>query len=860
MTANNYSSPLARYAIKEMYSNPGVARQFQLQLTQVSPDVGYINVFQFMGRYIKTPIEREYFLMFNMAGFDGSTWNFKDLLTRVDPVNKWINVAKICKDRGMIIDIYGDDGRLYPRDKCWVMSTYDGQHILAIQKLRAFKYGWEQARYLHCYTVQTDLYDPVTNPDNKDWPRFTSNNGNSAEEKDRMKIIYSEYKNLPGLTSVYLNGYLWNGFPSDSQLLGSETIEITNDPSVWKTETYAVDSLQNFYSIRDETRKLIVHPKKEEGDFLYRYVSDVSFYLVEGKGRGIYLHRNRASNFRQLTHRDFAVDSTLVDDMSNLEDMLKDEVRYLRLVYRKNDYAQEMQYESSGVRYLYRMNDQNIVGALVGINSTMEEWKAANLENAETNLYLDRPYGELTHEQAVEAIGYNRATQVLCGTPISYDPATGMELDVPPACREHLTLFEYDVDGLFLRMRDFAKIRHVLPSPDAHLVEFYPGKPGLRIHMDIGRDTMVVDKNTTPRFYYQKVTTEGNLVGERFYAVEDEHYTFDRETGTVNWGLPSSMFIGMILYNDQTLYKEFTLDHIDNSLSFSVTEEWVQGGILTDVAPANIMVIMNRHSLIENVDYVVRFPHIYIVNHQYLKADGNDFVLYCSEWSPISDTEPVEQTELGYVTGGVIGHNTRYNIREDRVTRTTIGGKVWDPLKVPAAELHPPSELLNPYNGLPYGVKHWYLPIRDWVPYDLTAGWKEARDQDKRMSDYLTLFARKPEPEVIPSLMDKYRVFSPFMNAVVNQILLGLIELDDLPPGESYSEDYVLRKTAEFQWLLEHDPVTRNYDRRYFAVFPYVQQTMVSVTPKELIFIRRINEVFLQSRVNINGHFEVKHV
>ncbi|AGB07161.1 hypothetical protein [Vibrio phage VP4B] len=860
MLVDNYRTPLARYAIKDMYSNPGTGRQFQLMLTQVSPDVGYINTFQFMGRYRKTPIERDYFMIYNMSGFDGSTWNFHELFTRMDPVDQWINVAKICKERGMIIDIYGDDGRLYPRDKCWIMSTYDGQQLLAIQKLRAFKQSWKEPRYVHCYTIQTEVYNPLTNNQQLDWPRFSSNNDNSAEEKDRMKIIYAEYLKLPGLTSVYLNGYLWDGFPADANLLNAEVIEITNDPSVWKTESYEVGSLPNFQSKRDNVRKLIIHPPKVEGEFGYQYVADVAFYLVNRKRRGVYLNRNEASHFRQLTHRDYAVSASLVDDKSSMEELLNEDRPQLLLVYRRNNYAQEIPYESNGVRWLYRMNDENIVGALIGINSTMKEWLAVNLEQSPTNEFLTIPYKDITHELAVESIGYNRATQVLCASPMSYDASTGMELEVPPACRNELTMFEYDPDGLFLRMRHLSRVNFVKPNSDVGLVEFFPGKPGRRIHAEAGRGVMNVDPNTTPRFYVQAVTTEGEYAGERIPAIEGKDYTFDRDTGNVTWTLLSKMFIGVILYNDQTLYKEFTLDHIDNSLTFSITREWLQGGLLMDVAPANIMVIMNRHSLIENVDYVVDFPDVHILNHQYLKDGGNDFVLYCSEWSPIDDKTPLEQSELGYVTGGVIGHNLRYNLREDRVTRTTIDGKVWDPALVPVAELDAPSELLNTLNGKPYGVKHWYLPLRDWVAYDNTAGWEEARDRDRRMSQYLTLFAKKPEPTVIPSLMDKYRVFSPFMNMVVNRILLGLLELDDLPSGESYSKDYVLRKTADFQWLLKYDPVERDYDVRYFAVFPYVQQHTALVEAKELIFIQRVNEVFLKSRININGHFEVKNV
>lgn len=855
----NYRSPLVRYAIDQMYANAGIARQFQLKLNQVSPDTGYVNTFQLMGRYRKTPIEQEYFLMFNMSGFDGSTWNFHNLFTRTDPVDQWLNVAKICKERGMIIDIYGDDGRMFPRDKCWVMSTYDGQQLLAVRNLRAFKHGWRKPMYLHCYTIQTTVYDPQSNPNSLDWPRFYSNDSQTLESMDKMKIVYNQYLNLPGLTSVYLNGYLWNGFPNTASLTGNDVIELTNDPSVVAEEIYEVETLENFQSKLDQTRKFIIHPPKEE-DFTYRYVNDVAFYLTNDQNQGVYLNRNDAGNFRQLTHRDYAVNARMVNDIANTTGLLEDHKLNLRLVYRKNDYAKVLQYETNGVRWLYRMDDQHIVGALVDVNSTVPEWQARNLEQSPANLFLNTPFMSIDHEQAVASVGYNRATQVLCGSPITYDPTKGEELEVPVSARVHLTMFEYDDKGLFLRMCYFNKVNFVKPSSDAYLVEFYPGEPGIKINHVYGNDPVTVDRNVAPRFYYQAVTTGGDLAGNKLPAVENEHYTFDRATGVVTWKLNANMFTGVVVMNDKTLYKAFTLNHLDNSLTFSITHQWEGGGVLADIAPANIMVIMNGRSLIENVDYVVRFPDVFIINHQFLKADGNDFVLYCSEWSPIDDETPVEQSELGYVMGGVIGHNQRYNLREDRIVRLTMAGQCWDPAKVPSAELTAPSEVLNPYNGYPYGVKHWYLPLRDWVDYAPEQGWSEARDRDIRMSAYLTEFAEKPAPVAVPSIMDKYRLYSPFMNAIVNQLLLGVLELDDLADGETYSNDYIMRKTEPYRWWLTADPVTLRFDARYFAVFPYVQQTTVTVSPKQLIFIRRINELFLENRVNVTGHFEVKDV
>lgn len=857
MIPENQRTPLVKHVERHLYSYPNMTHSYQLKLNQVSPNLGYVNHFSLMGRSRHTPIKDEYFLIFNLSGLDLSYWNFQDLINQTDPRDKWLNVAAICKTRQITVDIYADDGRLYPRDKCWVISTYDGQKLLAVRNLRVFQTSWRKPMYLHCYTVQTTMTE---HDGTRAYIQYASNEGNSASEINRLSEVYHRFLALKGLTTVYLNGHKWGRFPVSADLKDDDVIEVVNDPSVIDVETFSVKTLPNYYSSLDEARKFILHSPKDEG-FGCRLLGDCDFFLLNENNQGVYLNRNEIGFIRQLTHRDFGVNTPMVRNLENTTGILKEKDLKIQVIARKNDYLKPFPHENSGIRYLYRMDDQNIVGALIDVNSTVKEWRADELERSESMLILRRPYLELSQDRAIDAYGYNAATQILGKTTYSIDGVQGVELKVPAAARDHVTMFEYDEHGLFLRKRYYKGMDYVVPSNDAKLVELYPGKPGYLIHHTYGTNPVTLDGTSLPRFYVQNVTTAGDPVGGIVLAKEGKDYTFDPNSGKVEWKLNPNLKTGLIVYDDWTLYKEFTLKHMDNSLSFSITHQWEGGGMIATIAPANVTVIMNRRTLIENVDYVVRFPDVYIVNHQYLSEDGsNDFVLYCSGWSPISDNEVVEDTELGYVMGGVIGMNTVYNLREDRVTKTIIDGRLWDPDKVPSAELNPPSDLFNRYNGFPYAVKHWYLPLKGWKQHQPYYGYTEARDRDQRMSDYLTTHAEKPIPEVIPSINDKYRLFSPFMNAVVNQLLLGVIELYPLNNGESYPSSFVYDQVDKFKWWLDFDPVTRGMDYRYFTVFPYVQKGPVTLTPDQYVFIHRVNELFLQHRVNINGHFEVKHV
>ncbi len=64
---------------------------------------------------------------------------------------------------------------------------------------------------------------------------------------------------------------------------------------------------------------------------------------------------------------------------------------------------------------------------------------------------------------------------------------------------------------------------------------------------------------------------------------------------------------------------------------------------------------------------------------------------------------------------------------------------------------------------------------------------------------------------------------------------------------------------ASYLWWLKYDPVILNFDRRYFAIMPFANVGKVTVTSSELIFIKQVNDSYLNGVCAIEGHFEVNN-
>jgi len=858
---------LLRYALGNLWGNPEENQQYQVATTRLSDYYGDIGNFNYMNNWRSLPKKDKYFYVFSAAGLSGGFWNFANGLSRRNPLDRWINIGRLMQQRGMQIDIYNTKGYQYSRSQAWVMLTYDGLVLIALEKSQFFELPTGAEIFFRVYrpTTLVSTHEGAQLPTGNPFAYETM----VFELKDELAAFnqrYQYYKLKPGFTGVFWNGAFWNGSPASiPHIAVGDVVEFWHDPTVIRTEIYSYKTLPGFYSELDKKRKLIVHPPKKAGDWTCRYFDDNDYYLL-GKGNaGLYFHRNSEAAIRQLTHVDVAIADDQIQAASEYHPDLKNvmDIRILVLV-RKTDWVFPWPHEHQRIRYLYRLPDADILKAMTGERSTVPVWQAPALEAGMVQSFTRSRFKDVTVEKALKAVGYNAATRVLAETPLrlTYNPGS-MGLQLPVSYRDACTVWEHDAAGKLISYYNLNNALYVVArNPNCALIELTSGNAGRNLEYVVtDKDLMVSPVNGFRVYLSDYSVATSKLVGA-LKDVTGDSSVYTVEDGMIVWkNLDPRNSRGVVVFNTGVLAYTFQLNHLDHSLSFAITYLYDQGGLAFPIAFADISIWLNGHPLIDNVDWFYKDGYCYIINKQFITQQGpQQLTVRCHDfWE--DQTQPRTETELGFVDGGVIGRFKTYNLREDRVTRTVIGGALYPTDEVPSAELTSPKDLLSKLNGKPYMVKHTYTPLKYARPYDNFPLLKESREVDQSVSDYLTKWLPKPQtPAVIPSMQDKYRVFSPFLSVLVNGLINRIVSLPVLIDGaQEYSSQAIHDVVAPYLWWLEHDPVIRKFDLRYFAIMPYANAERVVLTAKELAFIKQVNDRYLNSTCVIEGNFSVNN-
>lgn len=487
---------------------------------------------------------------------------------------------------------------------------------------------------------------------------------------------------------------------------------------------------------------------------------------------------------------------------------------------------------------------------------------------------------------------------------------TGLGYTIPPTFIESSTAYEYSIDGLLLRLRYVEDQEYYQPGPDVAYVEWVLGKAstwidwvvsqkdvllrcgyGFRVYKagwaidpnwepedatkelmiaqtdsdganpypPNGKEVKILKEGETPKPVDPNLPEGGYVVGEWVDITDTDQYRIDH--GHIVWNFDTVNNVGMVVFDTVHLYNEFDITHLDNSLTFALTHQWPVGGPIVTIEPGQVDIWMNSHPLIENVDYILDFPNVYIISKMWL-VEGAQHIQYRA--TGLSKNGLVHTSELGFVADGVIGYNGRYNLRIDRPTKTIIGGRLYLTPTVDWAEDIHHGHNLNSLNGWPYEVKHIYSANKyvDWL--NTYWGYDEAIDLDKRISGYLTEYAtyKQPFSPILPYMEeDKYTLYSPFLSKIINELVLGFMTAPT-PSGKEvpYPDQVVLDLIKPYEWMLNFDPIILDFDLRYFTVHPYNNWDKVTVTPDQLTFISVVNNLFLKGKIKIEGHFEVRHV
>lgn len=861
----NTRNSLLQYTDKNLWSNPELDNQFQVLLHRVSPSLGYLDYFTYMGKHRRLPTAGDFYQVFTISGTDPGYWQFFNRSKKRKPFEQWVNAAELGTQRGIKLDFYNSKGFQYPKSDTWIMDCYDGVTLVAFKKTIAFDMPAGLPMYMRCYSTTVVIStgkDTETSTNIMQYDRLVYDNQLNL---NILRLQYDRWRTLTGLTQVIVNGVLKGSFPTVSSLRVGDVIELTRDPTVYLVESYQYVNLENFYSTLDKKRKVIIHPPKSTSTTPWelRYFDDCDFWLVDENGDGLYFNRNNVANIRQLTHRDYSVAVDHIQFLMNQLPNLSNNANVkIMVVYRKTAWEVDFPWESNRVKYLYRLPDAKIVEALTGVNSTIPEWSAQGLEESAT-LHLQRSQiTDITLDMAANAAGYNAMTKVMSQTPIraTYS-AIGDGYDIPESYVESCTVYEYDLNGRFLVKYGLVNQKRVKPrSQNCGLIEFIMGQAGRNLSTVISQQPVTLNVRYGHRVYKCGWSIDKNGPDGKWKDITGTS-EYDVYNGVITWNFNTTDMVGMVVYNDKFIGYSFELDHIDKTLQFSITHIWEGGGVALNPPLAQIDIIMNNNTLIPTVDYELKFPDVYIFNREFLNQNGpQKFEVRAHGLKPMSES-PQMEAELSFIASGGLGWNDRYNLREDRTTRVVSFGRLFASDALPSAELGNLAAGSNVLNGRPYMVQHHYAPVKFVKEYESYYLYDKGRELDKRVSDYLTEHLPKQTPPAYPSIQDKYRLFSPFFSKLTADIKNRVFTVPALPAGtKEYTRQLIGELLADHIWWLEHDPIVLGYDQRYMVLFPHYQSGRITVTPNEYLFLTQVNEIYMKSRLVLSGYYEVSNV
>ena len=803
---------------------------------------------------------------------DTSTWHVYQIgaihptvLNFFIKCDDWTSLADTCNDRGMLADAYVASGFQLPRFDTFYRYTENNSLILAVKFNDKYKIDLDVEQvYLRVYS--NAYFNSVRSTDIPKVVVF----GKNATAAD-IDVLHEKETELlahnTGLVSCYVNGLLVKSF-NDHPLEVGDSAELVYDSSVYDVIEFKVKTLEAFESILDKKRKLLVHRPKNDS-FQIDYQDDIDVYLIQKLGaggpseRGVYYHKNDEDSLRNLTHRDYSVVPSYIREFANTFEKLyvpraslaADDM-FVRLHIRNAGVKRELKFEHQRILELYKLADSEIIRAMVGLDSTVDVWEAANLENSDYMLMLRSMFNDVTVELAEKAYMYNAASKYLADTPVKITPSPVLAaIELPLRARHGCTVYEYDAEGLLIGWHHhYTGLNYVVKSDLTAYAEVIVGWGG-----DVLDETPDVRTATLNDVYGYRVYSS-NRVGNIFTKYKDitgtDKYTVTN--GLFEWKSIDTTEYPLLRSDSRFYAKDYEIFMTAGQLEIELAAKQDRGTGLAlykmDVPLGQLDVFLNKKSLIRGLDYFYREGKVIITNKEYL----NDplrlkqnihvrFAGFCKK-----DLSIMEEGDVGFIEHGLLSNNNRYDIRDDKVQRVIVGGRFYHKNDLVFSEFHSGVSITDDHNGLPYLVKDILVPVK---PYTVSDTY-ELRDKsiatDKVVSDYMTIKIPQPPRGDLVAIPRRYQVFSPFITKLIMDLRLGYLRIP--PTAKGYSRQEVLDICKPYEYLLEADPIKdpNSQDIRYVVIHPHPMPYVIELNLNSYRFIHKVVEEYCRGLVTLS--------
>lgn len=845
---------LLQHAYRNVWCTPDQDRQGILELAKITPQNGVFSYFTYQWRTIALPVKRKRFHVYQIGQVHPG------ILGLYNNRAGWVPATMSVEMESVLIQPYNGRGTMVSLCRCWYLVTGDNNLLLAVQDSTQREdltdIDFEEPLFLRLYS--NAYFEGADNNSLFNLKAKSMRVGSQQEIVDLQNEV-SDWSDH-GVVISYVNGRIVEAINPIVARPG-DYVDVICDTSVKYIIDYSVNDLREFNSELDSMRKyLLTH---DENTNTIDYLDDVDMYLIASgaNGKGSLLHRNDSRTIRQLTHRDWSVAIPRVDGTAQANDHLRGKDLKIRMYVRHSGYKRELVFENSRIFELYRLPAQERLDAMLGINAHVDVWRAENLEKSAYVAIMGAESGTITKKMVQEAYGYNALSILLGNTPTdAVDIGGNKVIFIPEGLRGNASIYEYDREGMFLGFGSISiDNTYTLTKPTAAFAEVLFGTAGLT--MDVQTQASgIIESDYNYRFYYADAINgirTGEWVdatGTAEYHVSDGQFQWVRQTGRV-WRVVSNKRI--LSYTTEVGTSAGVLEF---DLVHSVNGQYER----FDIPVGRIDIFVNGFSLIENLDFVVTGSRVTILSKKYLKRDqsGKEKVTVRCMGLARKNMQRDEVEEASFVNNGYLSDNDKYDVRQDRVLRIIVDGRVRKREDLEFAEDGVVPRIAHALNGAPYQISDIVVPMNRYLvddggvedlTYELRA---KSREIDAQVSDYLSL--KHPQDPVgeINAIAQRHALYSPFLARILDDLITGVLWEDRFV--EHFGDDYIREICKPYEHLLQRDPASGVFavDKRYVVVHPHIEHTYRSVTMYQWRVLQRIRDLYTPD-VDLSSHVSV---
>ena len=892
-------NPLVTHAKHTIWCATNQDFQHHINLPRLTPKGGVLGSYPVLWDRLAVPDngnKRTYFHYYQIGNLPGRTFD-------IDAgENKWTNYLDLNIADNLLIDVFMISGAVIPRDHIWVTQLYNGNIILAIQINHTINYGicnkqyFNGVTYKERFTLDNDnlivrFYSNAYFEDIEYIKTAVSakhpirhvykkinNQADYLEFMRRVQLIENEFGEV-GEGVFFQDGFISNRPMGYSESYNGTYLGLMWDESFYKSLWYDLKLLPAFISTKHRgVRKYLIVTSDEYSHIDYH--DDIDIYIVNKKtGKGVYYNRNTAFGISMITHNAYSINAGIVERYIELHDFLGsiDDCQ-LRVMIRRGGRKAGMFNQKNRIEEMYRLGNEEILNALINTQSLVPEWSARSLEGSAYVALMSARSQDVNTRMVVDAYGYNGIVSHFFEPKVFYKDN---EFVLPPPLLKPdnvsntgvRTIFCYDQDGRFIDYFSNSTLSHSIRPPstikDVKYAECFNMLPVI----ETGGGTWVnvdVETNEIEQYGFRCYVSTGDIngiTGEWDDVTDTDFYTYIPSTKTAeariewNWRLLTEIDMYPAVKSGKFMHihkwKKTISDVYDGCLEIVCKgyQDW--GGVVSKRAltiPAgNVDVFANGLSLVEDIDYFMKWPTLVIINKAVNAAPTIDIVVRSYGFGDPRTNEPFKAKDVGFIKNGMLSINDVYDIRDSKSIRLVVENKL-----VHVEDFNYGEYLKGNYytDGRPYGITDYVLPIENMLPNEDTwTLYKETLDIDKRVSEYLTPRLKEitaPNPIVNET---RWPVISPVVSSILYAFIRGY-DFDNLVP-DNYTSEHIEKWFTPYKWLLEYDPAHNQVDENYFRIEPHSNTTVIIISQKQYEFLEWIIKTYLNNRVDLSVNVRI---